>query len=814
MAYVLGPISISGTVVSITGSLITTQNTQTTASWAINALTASLAPNYVLTSATSSMLSPYVLNNRTSSFISTGSSNTTQIISGSLIIQQNLTVFGSSSMTNVSSSMLNIGTNLITVNTFNPTNRFGGLAIIDSGSSPQVSASFLYDSIQDEFIFVHRGTSNVITSSHFLVGPETYNDLGNEIYISTNRILKSQGNEHITSSNITDTGTLVSVNSSTQITGSLLVSEGITGSLQGTASWASNAVTSSYPISVTGSTLHSVRPSTSLLNTNNSIFFGANAGQAATNANNSIFLGQIAGTQATNANQSIFIGIGAGNSALDAAQSNFIGVAAGQNAVSASFSTLIGYYAGYAAVSAPQTSIGTNNIIIGTNITLPDNTRNSINLGAVIFATGSYSTTTGNPYSGSQHSIGRVGINKVTPEYTLDVSGSGNYSNGLTVTGSIIAASFTGSLQGTASFALNGGVTQIIAGTNVTISPTNGLGAVTINSSGGGSGGAGANITASFTNQSTWTFTHALNNRGVVVQTFDTGWNQIIPENITLTDTNTATITFPTNESGFAIASLGGSTTTAQTASHVNTLNQSVLITGSLTVGSSSAGPLENTLTLGTRDTTNEGGQIGFNAPGGTYTSASFIDNYQDQFRILKGQNANGSTGGCFTLNLRDNSAQFFGAVTASAYSGLPNDYLYVTRNTDQTVVTNWLNTDIIFNNSVVSKGISYNTSTGLATLTGGKVYRVTARLAWSAGAVYNLQYSCYTSANAQIGPTVEIVQSTNGTNNISDGTLEFIYAPGSNTDIKIRTTAANGALSGERIRGDLNTQLIIQQIA
>jgi hypothetical protein len=38
----------------------------------------------------------------------------------------------------------------------------------------------------------------------------------------------------------------------------------------------------------------------------------------------------------------------------------------------------------------------------------------------------------------------------------------------------------------TASFASNGGVTQIVAGTNISISPTNGLGAITINSTGGG----------------------------------------------------------------------------------------------------------------------------------------------------------------------------------------------------------------------------------------------------------------------------------------------------------------------------------------
>lgn len=237
---------------------------------------------------------------------------------------------------------------------------------------------------------------------------------------------------------------------------------------------------------------------------------------------------------------------------------------------------------------------------------------------------------------------------------------------------------------------------------------------------------------------------------------------------------------------------------------------------GALTVGLTSSGTTENTLTLGPPPAggTGEGGQLGLQAAGGSYTSASFLDTWQDQFRILKGPNG-GSTAGLMYMNLHTGNTQFVGAITASTYSGLPNDYLYVTRNTNQTIGSGtWADRDIIFNNSVVSKGISYNTGTGLATLTGGKVYRITARLAWSAAASYLLQYSCYDSSNSQIGPTIEIVQSTNSSNNISDGTLDFIYAPGSNVDIKIRTTSGTSALSGEFIRGDLNTQLIIQQIA
>jgi hypothetical protein len=131
-------------------------------------------------------------------------------VSGSLTIRENLTVLGSASITYISESTLNIGTNLITVNTINPGARFGGLAVIDSGSSPLVSASFLYDSVQDEFIFVHKGTAGgAVTSSHFILGPETYNDLGNEIYLTANRIPKGTGIEHLNDSNISDDGSVI-----------------------------------------------------------------------------------------------------------------------------------------------------------------------------------------------------------------------------------------------------------------------------------------------------------------------------------------------------------------------------------------------------------------------------------------------------------------------------------------------------------------------------------------------------------------------------------------------------------------------------
>ena len=146
--------------------------------------------------------------------------NGTQTITGSLFVSSNLVVQGSSSLQNITASAVSIGTNTIILNTDTPAVRFSGIRSVDSGSTGG-SGSFLYDSVLDEFIFVHRGDGTTVTSSVFLVGPETYNDLGNETYPTANRLLKGGGREHVANSNITDTGTLVTVASATQITGSL-----------------------------------------------------------------------------------------------------------------------------------------------------------------------------------------------------------------------------------------------------------------------------------------------------------------------------------------------------------------------------------------------------------------------------------------------------------------------------------------------------------------------------------------------------------------------------------------------------------------
>jgi len=309
------------------------------------------------------------------------------------------------------------------------------------------------------------------------------------------------------------TGSLVTLFTGS-FTGSF--SGSFTGSLLGTASWAINAVSSSFPIRVTGSTLHSVSPlSTNNPNTNSSIFLGGNAGASATNASNSNFIGNSAGYFATNAANSNFLGAQAGQSATGAtnsnflgsqaglgatnaafsnflgynagsgaglaAYSNFLGQAAGQNAVYATSSNFIGQQAGFNATSASYSSFigfrtgekntitshsifigyraglnysnkfkpllgpgaGPNNIIIGNNITLDQERKDSINIGAIIFATGSYSQVYNNDYtfSGSVGD-GKVGINVVDPQYALDVSGSINLTGNVYQNGAPLQSSF------------------------------------------------------------------------------------------------------------------------------------------------------------------------------------------------------------------------------------------------------------------------------------------------------------------------------------------------------------------------------------
>jgi hypothetical protein len=257
----------------------------------------------------------------------------------------------------ITGSAVIIGQEYIILNTQTPSARFAGLQIYDSGSFS--TASVVWDSERNHLVYQNASGSSY-TGGGFMSGPRNTGSLGDEQYPSFNRILRGQGGDHLYNSNISDDDTTIKLGINTQITGSLNVSNGITGSLLGTASFADNSTSSSY-------------------------------------------------------------------------------------ALVTDYATIAG----------------------------------------------------------------------------------------------------------------NGGVTSIIAGSGVTL-PFGGTGDVTVVAAGTTTVISGSNVTQSFTNQSTWTFNHNLGIRTPIIETFDSTYNQILPENVELTDNNTVTITFPTTESGFAIASLGG----------------------------------------------------------------------------------------------------------------------------------------------------------------------------------------------------------------------------------------------------------------
>jgi hypothetical protein len=60
-------------------------------------------------------------------------------------------------------------------------------------------------------IFVHRGDSSVVTSSVTLMGPETYDNVGNETYLTCNRLSKGTGKEHLVDSCIQDVNGVVTI---------------------------------------------------------------------------------------------------------------------------------------------------------------------------------------------------------------------------------------------------------------------------------------------------------------------------------------------------------------------------------------------------------------------------------------------------------------------------------------------------------------------------------------------------------------------------------------------------------------------------
>ena len=132
-------------------------------------------------------------------------------VTGSLTITQNLTVLGSSSITYVTSSQLQVATSVISVNVFEPAERFGGLKVYDSGSESHLAtASLLWDSLNNHWIYQNASGSNY-SGGMLLSGPRNTGSLGDEIGLISGRIAKSVGGDHLDNSIISESGTTITI---------------------------------------------------------------------------------------------------------------------------------------------------------------------------------------------------------------------------------------------------------------------------------------------------------------------------------------------------------------------------------------------------------------------------------------------------------------------------------------------------------------------------------------------------------------------------------------------------------------------------
>ena len=616
------------------------------------ASTASFAPNYVLNSATSSFVtnaqtSSFVLNSQTSSMsVASASFASTASFAPNYVLNSATSSFVTNAQT--SSFVQNSQTSSMTVlsASFASTASFAPNYVLNSATSSFVtnaqtssmsvaSASFASTASyynETDPVFVAKSASLATTGSNTFNGSQTINgDLIvngtasitflNVTYESASVIYSSGSNQFGDALNDVQTlwGTVDVKTGPVLVTGSLKVSGGITGSLLGTASYAAQALSSSYastasnilggkathvPYFITDTTLatssiYQSGSATVIINQDNATpanpealyvwqpstsSFNVISGKG--NLNNYLQLNIQNTNQGTNASSDVVATADNGNE-----NTNYIDMGINSENYSAGFiggvndaylySTGRHLHIGNVSNFPVQIFAGGSDVDIHNKLELNPNNQHlmsgSLDVSGSIKAfsftgslqgnatsattsqTSSYSTTLGASLSQPANNqvrllnsaggtLSTVTVNNVTSASYADNAATANY----------------------ATTAGNGGVTQLIAGSGVTLIPPSGLGNVTVIAT--GTGGitiiSGSLVTGSFTNTTSFTFNHNLNTRTPIITVFDSNYNQIIPENIQLVNTASAIITFPTPESGFAIGSTGGTTGTALSSSY------------------------------------------------------------------------------------------------------------------------------------------------------------------------------------------------------------------------------------------------------
>lgn len=176
----------------------------------------------------------------------------------------------------------------------------------------------------------------------------------------------------------------------------------------------------------------------------------------------------------------------------------------------------------------------------------------SIYIGETVLTTsGSTLFSNSNPVVTLNTSSGEIQVTGIssglTSSYALNAT-----------TASYVLTAITSSYAVTASYALNSesGGTTLVTGSlypitsSWALTASYSLNAVSQNITNAVSG--------SFYSSSVWEFTHSLSSQPILIQTYDLNFNQIIPQNISLINSNVTRVNFPVSESGYVIASRSG----------------------------------------------------------------------------------------------------------------------------------------------------------------------------------------------------------------------------------------------------------------
>ena len=191
------------------------------------------------------------VNVNVSSLQTTSNPTFANLTGSNILVSNNLVVNGTASfavLQSVTGSAKIIGDAYIILNNNTPAERYAGLVVQDSGSAG-VTASLEFDGQTNDWFYEYSDDGGVTTDHGVVIfGPE-YNTKGSPTYPTSNTLVKGNGDHHIVDSNITDDGTTISLGSNSEVTGSLIVTAGVTASLQGSASF---ATTASFALSSAG----------------------------------------------------------------------------------------------------------------------------------------------------------------------------------------------------------------------------------------------------------------------------------------------------------------------------------------------------------------------------------------------------------------------------------------------------------------------------------------------------------------------------------------------------------------------------------